>query len=141
MVRIQLNLSHLTWPQKIDKASKIVKALTGNADFPTPIPEMVSETTAINEFDSAVAAQASRQEAKTKTTDQNNKEAIDDGLLMQLRSYVDSVADSDQKKILKRGFKYESAERSHHGAIRHQDRTMTATHPSVGRSCPAHVRI
>lgn len=104
MARIKLNLSRLTLPQKIDKARQIVKALTGNPDFPTPTPALAGVTTAINDLDTAAAsAQASRQDAKTKTTDQNDKEAIVDGLLTQLAAYVESVAGTDQKKILSAG--------------------------------------
>jgi len=82
MARIKLNRSRLSLPQKIDKARQIVKALTANPDFPTPTPALAGVTTAVDDLDkAAAAAQASRQDAKTKTTDQNSKEAIVDWFL------------------------------------------------------------
>lgn len=100
MARIKLNLSRIPVSEKIDKARQIVRALTGNPDFPTPTPPLASVTTATNDLDTATgAAQASRQEAKAKTTDQNDKEDVLDKLLTQLAAYVESVAGDDQKKI------------------------------------------
>lgn len=59
-------------------------------------------TTAIEDLEKAyVATQAARQEAKTKNTDQANKEDIVDRLLTQLASYVESVAGNDEKLTVK----------------------------------------
>jgi hypothetical protein len=51
MARIKLNLSRLSLSQKIDKARQIVKALTGNPDFPTPTPALADVTGAIDDLD------------------------------------------------------------------------------------------
>ena len=100
MARIKLNLSRLPLPQKIDKARQIVKALTANPDVPTPTPALAGVNTATSDVDTAAAAaQASRQDAKTKTTDQTNKEDVVDRLLTQLAAYVESVAGDNQKMI------------------------------------------
>lgn len=104
MARIKLNLSRLSLSEKIAKARQIVAALTGNASFPTPTPALAGVTTAVNDLDAAAAAaQAARQDAKAKTTDQNNKEAIVDRVLTQLAAYVESVAGDDQKLIQSAG--------------------------------------
>jgi hypothetical protein len=96
MTRIKLNLSRLSLIEKVAKGRQIVTALTGNSDFPTPTPALAGITTAINDVEAAyIAVQAIRQEAKTRTTDQNNKEDILDRLLMQLASYVEAVAGDD----------------------------------------------
>ena len=104
MAKIRLNLNSLTVPQKLAKAQQIVSSLTGNASFPTPAPGLANITSAINELDSAAAAvQTARQTAKEKTSAQNEKEATLDQLLTQLASYVESVAGSDEQKILSAG--------------------------------------
>ncbi len=95
-MRIKLNLSRLSLTEKVAKGRQIVTALTGNSDFPTPTPALAGITTAINDLEAAyIAVQAVRQQAKTMTTDQNNKEDILDRVLMQLASYVEAVAGDD----------------------------------------------
>ncbi len=100
MSRIKLNFSRLTLTEKIARARQIVTALAGNARFPTPIPALATVTTAIDDLEKAfTASQAARQEAKAKTTDQNNKEDIVDRVLTQLASYVEAVAGDDETLI------------------------------------------
>ncbi len=100
MSRIKLNFSRLTLIEKIARARQIVTALSGNARFPTPIPALATVTTAIDDLEKAfTASQAARQEAKAKTTDQNNKEDIVDRVLTQLASYVEAVAGDDETLI------------------------------------------
>jgi|SRR5882724_11576764 len=104
MARIKLNISRLPVTEKIAKARQIVTALTGNASFTTPTPALAGVTTAIDDLQAAyVATQAARQEAKTKNTDQANKEDIVDRLLTQLASYVEAVAGDDEKLIQSAG--------------------------------------
>ncbi|HKC66443.1 MAG TPA: hypothetical protein VKB86_22560 [Pyrinomonadaceae bacterium] len=62
-------------PEKIARGRQIVTALTGNANFPSPQPTLAVITTAIDELEAAnQAAQAARQEARTRTSEQNDKE-------------------------------------------------------------------
>jgi hypothetical protein len=93
MARIKLNLARLSAAEKTAKARQLVTSITGNPDFPTPTPSLASITTAATDLENAIAAaQAARQDAKTKTTDQNDKESFLDRLLTQLAAYVESVA-------------------------------------------------
>jgi fibronectin type III domain protein len=104
MARIKLNFSRLPLTEKIARARQIVTALTGNTDFPRPTPELVAITAAIDALEAAfTAVQVARQEAKTKTSDQNSKEDIVDRLLTQLASYVEAVAGDNQTLIQSAG--------------------------------------
>ena len=104
MSKIKLNLSTLTITEKIAKARQIVTALTGNARFKTPSPDLPTVTTAITDLETAANdAQAARQTAKTKTTAQGAKEDAVDRLLTQLAGYVESVAGNDQEAIQSAG--------------------------------------
>jgi hypothetical protein len=104
MAKIKLNLARLSVADKTAKTRQFVKALTGNPDFPTPTPSLASITTAADDLEKAAAAtQAARQDAKTKTTDQNDKESVVDRLLTQLAAYVESVAGDNQRMIQSAG--------------------------------------
>ena len=104
MAKIKLNLSRLPLPEKIAKAKQIVTAMDGNANFPTPVPPLATLTTAINEAEAAfTAAQAARQDAKTKTTTQTLKEDALDRLLTQEAAYVEAAAGDDPAKIQSAG--------------------------------------
>lgn len=110
MGRIKLNLRRFAIPDKIAKAQQIVKALTGNTDFPTPIPPLTIVTTAINDLNFASAAlQAARQDVKTKTSDQSQKEDVLDQLITQLAAYVESVAGTNDKLIHSAGMDTKSS--------------------------------
>lgn len=104
MAKIKLGLSRLPLPEKIAKARQIITALTGNQEFRTPSPALADVTAAVDALEAAAAtAQASRQDAKTKTSDQNNKDDVVDRLLTQLAAYVESVAGDDQRMIQSAG--------------------------------------
>jgi len=111
MAKIKLNLSRLSVPEKIARAQQIVTALTGNADFASPQPPLTQVTTAINDLDAAYAAtQAARQEAKTRTVEQNQKEDALDSVLSKLANYVESVAGDDEAMILGASMNVRSAQ-------------------------------
>lgn len=100
MSKIKLNLSRLPITEKIAKARQIVSAMTNNPDFPSPQPPLAQATTAIDELDTAYAdAQAARQDAKTKTSIQNQKEETVDRTMSRLASYIESASDGDEIKI------------------------------------------
>lgn len=104
MSKIKLNLSSLTIPEKIAKAELIAAALTGNASFPTPTPALATFGLAKDELANAYSeAQRARQEAKAKTTIQNNKEDALDQLFSQLAAYVESIAGSNEELIFSAG--------------------------------------
>ncbi|MDT5062879.1 MAG: hypothetical protein QOH63_3338 [Acidobacteriota bacterium] len=104
MSKIKLNLQRLTIPEKIARSQQIVAAMTGNANFTSPQPALPQVTTAINDLDTAYAAtQTARQEAKTRTSIQNQKEEALDRVLTQLANYVESVSGDDEAKITSAG--------------------------------------
>ncbi len=104
MAKIKLNLDRLSLSEKIAKARQIVKALTGNATFPTPSPALATVTTAIDDAEKAAAeAQQARQTAKEKTSNQNQKEDALDSLFTRLAAYVESVSGGDEQMILSAG--------------------------------------
>jgi hypothetical protein len=104
MGRIKLNLKSLSIPEKLARAQQIVTALTGNAHFPTPHPTLAEVTAAINELEEASqAAQAARQEAKTRTATQKAKEEAFDRIMTQLVSHVESIAGDDDARIMSAG--------------------------------------
>jgi hypothetical protein len=104
MTRIRLALNRLSLSERIAKARQIVAALTGNASFPTPTPDLRSMTIAIDEADAAAAeALQARQTAKEKTSVQNQKDEALSRMLSQIAAYVESVAGDDEQKILSAG--------------------------------------
>lgn len=117
MSKIKLNLSQLSIGEKIAKGRQLVTALTGSLRFKTPSPALADITTAVNELETAAQdVQAARQEAKTKTTIQGNKEDLVDRLLTQLAAYVESVAGDDQEAIQSAGMDTRSPRTSATGA-------------------------
>jgi hypothetical protein len=104
MAKVRLNLSRLPIPQKLAKSKQIIEALTGNTNFPTPTPPLASVTGAINALDGAYSsAQAARQTAKEKTSDQNQKEDALNLIMAQLAAYVESVAGDNEQLVLSVG--------------------------------------
>jgi hypothetical protein len=100
MPKIKLNLRNLSVPEKISRARQIVTSLTGNADFTTPHPTLAQVSASIDALETAYnEAQAARQEAKARTSAQNQKEEDTDRILSQLASYIESVSGGDETKI------------------------------------------
>lgn len=100
MSRIKLNLRQLPVTEKIAKARKIVTALTENASFPNPTPPLETITAAVNSFDAAYAAtQVTRQQVKTRLSDQSSREEVLDQLMIQLAAHVESVAGTNDNLI------------------------------------------
>ncbi len=110
MSKIKLNFSRLPLTDKIARARQIVAALTGNASFPTPTPPLASATTAIDNFEAAyIATQAARQEAKAKTTDQQQKEDLLDRIMTQLAAYVEAASGDNEVLIQSAGMDVRAA--------------------------------
>ena len=100
MAKAKLNFRRLSVPEKIAKAKQIVTALTGNADFPNPVPPLATLTTAANSLETTYnTAQANKQTWKASLPDQATAEDALDKLISQCQSYVESVAGTDEGKI------------------------------------------
>ena len=111
MSKIKLNLQRLTIPEKTARAQQIIAAMTGNPNFTSPQPPLAQVTTAQTDLDAAyLAAQAARQDAKNKTSIQNQKEEALDGVLGQLANYVESISGGDEAKITSAGMDVRAAQ-------------------------------
>jgi len=100
MSKIKLNFNNLSIPEKIARARQIVTALTGNADFASTQPPLAQVTATIDALEAAYAATlAARQEAKAKTSTQNQKEEEFDSTFSRLASFVESASGGDEAKI------------------------------------------
>ena len=99
--RISLGLSKLSVPEKIEKARHIVTAMTGNANFTTPLPTLANVSTAINTLETAYNAAQGAGPAQTSIM--RDKETILDNLLSQLANYVEIAANGSEAIVLSSG--------------------------------------
>jgi len=103
-MKVKLNISRLSITDKIAKCRQFVSAMTGNPNFPTPNPPLATITAGLNELETAAnGALSARQEAKARTSLQNDKDDVVDGLMAQLAAYVESVAGGDESIIRSAG--------------------------------------
>lgn len=101
----KLGLDGLTVPAKIQYTRRFAEALTGNPNFPNPIPAIAVLTAQADSLEIAYnEAQAARLISKSKTTLQDEQNAATDLLVAQLASYVDSASGGDATKIESAGF-------------------------------------
>ena len=91
-------------PQLDQDTETIIASMTGNANFPTPSPDLVVVTAALTAFTIALADAADRQMAIEKTAIKNARRAQLEALLRQLASYVFATASGDMTKLLSSGF-------------------------------------
>jgi hypothetical protein len=104
MPKVKLNFRNLSIPEKISRARQIHAAMTGNAHFPHPLPDLDDLSVNVNELEGRVtAAQAARLEAKARTAALAQGEEVLDDLMSQLVAYVESVAGEDEAIILSAG--------------------------------------
>ena len=97
MPKIKLNLRALSIPEKVARARQIVTALTGNADFTSTQPPLAQVTATIDGLEAAYTdAQAARQEAKAKTSVQNQREEDFQSTMSRLASFVESASGDDE---------------------------------------------
>lgn len=105
MAKTKLSFRGLSIPEKVARGREIIKALTGNAHFSSPQPTLTAITTTIDALEDAnQTAQAARQEAKTRTIQQNQKEDNFDQAFKRLAAYVESVSGDDEELITSAGF-------------------------------------
>jgi len=101
----KLGLDGLSVPAKIQYGRRLAAALTGNPNFPTPVPSVAALTTGVEELEAAYNdAQAARLSAKTKTGIQDEQNVTLDLLVARLASYVDNASGGDATKIESAGF-------------------------------------
>lgn len=110
MGRIKLNLRNLPLTEKVAKGRTIIRALTGNAAFPTPNPTLPAITAVTDDLETAVATvQTAKQQLKTEVSIQNDKEDAFDAAFSQLVGYVQSIAGDDEAMIHSAGMDTKAA--------------------------------
>jgi len=92
-VVVVLKLSRFSIPEKVEKGRFIVTSMTGNANFPTPSPDLATITTQVNELETASIAAAGG--GVDETANMHAKEHVLDLSLKSLAAYVESIANSD----------------------------------------------
>lgn len=104
MTKVKLNLRPLSVPDKVQFATQVVTALTGNANFSDPSPAIADIQAAAQELtDSYNDANTTRQLSYTKTAIQNQKEDALDATLTALGNYVDNISKGDETIIKSAG--------------------------------------
>jgi hypothetical protein len=102
--KVKLGLKDKSVVQKIAQARAIVKAMTGNATFPTPAPALNAVGNAVNKLETDNNALANiRQQAQAQTVIVAASETALDGLLTNLGGYVETVANGEETKIRSAG--------------------------------------
>ncbi|MFN8284030.1 MAG: fibronectin type III domain-containing protein [Chitinophagales bacterium] len=105
-----LNLSRKSVTEVVTKGGSIILKMTGNATFPTPMPELNSIQLQIDVVNSKLAEQ--KEAFKTyqqKTVELENEKDNLIGLLELLGNYVNKNADGDVAKILSAGYDVKKA--------------------------------
>jgi len=110
MAKVKLNLQTITIPAKVQFASQVVTAMTGNANFTTPLPALTAITTKAGTLETAYNdALAARQTAQQLTTVQNTAERDLELALTQLAAYVENASAGDAAKIQSAGMDVRAA--------------------------------
>ncbi|MSU56683.1 MAG: fibronectin type III domain-containing protein [Pedosphaera sp.] len=110
MAKVKLNLASLSDAATLQLANAIKTAMTGNANYTTPVPALTAVgtliTTAQTKVNDSAAAQLA---AKMKTDDKNAAmDALRAGLT-QLSSYVEAASAGDAVKIQSAGMDVKAA--------------------------------
>ncbi len=100
-VKVSLKLFRLNPERKVELARTIVKNMTGNSDFATPVPELTVITSAADALELAIHEAHDR--SKTKIAVLRAREVDLDNVLTQLSLYVESISNNDATKILSAG--------------------------------------
>lgn len=100
--QIKIGLSGLNAVDLIAKTNDIVAAMTGNANFPTPTPDLPALIAANTELQTA--AEASRYGDSRMIENRKNKQVIVEDLLRQLAAYVTMTATGDGAILATSGF-------------------------------------
>jgi hypothetical protein len=102
MAKINTGTKHLTDSDLSIKADYILVSMTGNANFANPEPPLAAVQTALNAFNTALAA------SKTRSSEQvaikNEKRAVLEGLLTKLGLWVQLNSNDSEAVLLSSGF-------------------------------------
>jgi hypothetical protein len=96
----KLGFSGLTNEDAVKKARQVVQAMTGNANFTTPNPTLVSISDAA---DALYAAEQALDGTKIKTNQRNLARKALNKLMSGILTYVDNIANGDTEVVLSAG--------------------------------------
>jgi hypothetical protein len=105
MAKVKLDLRGKTDADLVALANAHIAAMTGNANFTTPVPAVVAFGTAVTNMSNALAALAAARTAvaTAMTNKETTRDALED-LLTQRGSYVELTSAGDEAKIESAGF-------------------------------------
>lgn len=110
MAKVKLELTKKTDAEVAALAAAHSAAMTGNANFTTPVPAVAAFTTATTNLNNALAALAAvRTVAATAMTNKETARTALETLLAQRGSYVELTSGGDEAKIESAGFNVRSA--------------------------------
>ena len=89
-------------PEKLQRTSEIITAMTGNANFPTPNPDLADVQLAHDAL--AAAYQNALDGGRSAKAEQRTKDADLKNLLRPLRNYVNEIANGDEDIVFSSGF-------------------------------------
>ncbi len=108
--RILIDFTRASDPVLESEAQKIVTAMTGNANFPSPVPTLDKVSDAIQNFSDALAAAKMGDKAKVAIkTDMRNALIT---MLLNLADYVTATANGDRAMLISSGFKVSKGTRN-----------------------------
>jgi hypothetical protein len=90
---VVLKQSRLSIPEKVEKGRFIITSMTGNANFPVPIPDLTIIAGQINDLETASIAAAGGD--VDETANMHAKEHLLDLSLKSLSAYVESIANAN----------------------------------------------
>jgi hypothetical protein len=104
MAKAKLSFRNLSVPEKIAKLRQIITALTGNPDFPHPVPPLATLTAGTDDLETTyTTTQAHKHAWKGSLSNQATKEDTMVQLVSQIVSYVESVAGPNEALIASAG--------------------------------------
>lgn len=101
-VRVALNISKVKDEELDLKVQTIIQNMTGNANFPAPLPELDALTLALTAYQAALVARQSG--SKEDTARKNEKRSVLEAALRELGNVVDNKSKSDLSVLLSSGF-------------------------------------
>jgi hypothetical protein len=102
MTKALINFSILNDGNFLAKAQNIRTSMTGNTDFPDPVPSLGTIGDAIDDYAAALVKAGTGN--RSDVADKNAKRKILTDLLRSLAAYVTSIANGDRSKLLTTGF-------------------------------------
>jgi hypothetical protein len=105
MKNVKLGLSRKSVPEKIAQGNTIKTAMTGNANFNTPLPPLADLGTATNTLQAKlIARDIAIEAAKAATAALHAAALVYDNTITQLAAYAENVTAGDPVKLESGGF-------------------------------------